>query len=85
MAEVPDLLVTAQFTLRTLLKGDRPAVPTVTKHAIGEACDLLDLALANVLEVTRNLPDLAILDNCLAADRAATCRPDIDGVATSGQ
>lgn len=86
MAEVPDLLVTARFALRTLANGEAPAVSAEAKHVIGEACDLLDQALANVLEVTRNLPDLATLDSLLAADRiAASCPPVIDDGAASRQ
>jgi len=70
MGEVPDLLVTAQFLLRPFAKGQTPATAEDAKRIIGEACDLIDLALANVLDITRNLPDLTnLIDLVAAADR----------------
>ena len=84
MGEVPDLLVTARFTLRALAKREPPAISAEAKQVIGEACNLLDLALANVLEVTRNLPDLAILDDLVTAP-AASSQPPADGAAASRQ
>ena len=70
MGEVPDLLVTAQFLLRPLAKGQGPASGQDAKRIIGEACGLIDLALANVLDITRNLPDLtSLIDLIAAADR----------------
>jgi hypothetical protein len=67
MGEVPDLLVTAQYSLRALAKGEGPAASVEARQMIGAACDLLDVALANVLEVTQNLPDLATLKGRVAS------------------
>ena len=70
MGEVPDLLVTAQFLLKPLAKGQHPVALDDAKRIIGEACDLIDLALANVLDISRNLPDLtSLIDLVAAADR----------------
>lgn len=70
MGEVPDLLVTAQFLLRPFAKGQSPATAEDSKRIIGEACDLVDLALANVLDISRNLPDLtSLIDLVAAAER----------------
>ena len=70
MGEVPDLLVTAQFLLRPLAKGQSPVAADEARRIIGEACDLIDLALANVLDISRNLPDLtSLIDLVAAADR----------------
>ena len=81
MGEVPDLLVTAQFLLRPLAKGHSPASAEDAKRIIGEACDLIDLALANVLDISRNLPDLtSLIDLVAAADRLpAADAPPADG------
>lgn len=62
MGEVPDLLITAQCSLRSLAKGEGPATSAEARQIIGGACALLDAALENVLEVTRNLPDVAPLN-----------------------
>jgi hypothetical protein len=67
MGEVPDLLVTAQFLLKPLAKGQSPATAEDAQRIIGEACDLIDLALANVLDISRNLPDLTRLIGLVAA------------------
>jgi hypothetical protein len=75
MGEVPDLLITAHFSLRALAKGEGPATSAEARQIIGGACALLDAALANVLEVTRNLPDVAPLNG----RRAWTNRIGTDG------
>jgi len=70
MGEVPDLLVTAQFLLRPIARGQTPATAEDAKRIVGEACDLIGLALASVLDVSRNLPDLtSLIDLVAAADR----------------
>jgi hypothetical protein len=84
MGEVPDLLVTAQFLLRPLAKGHSPASAEDARRIIGEACDLIDLALANVLDITRRLPDLtSLIDLVAAANRppAADAPPADSGTA----
>ncbi len=80
MGEVPDPLITAQFSLRALAKGEGPASSAEAKQIIGGACALLDAALANVLEVTRNLPDVAALNG----RRAWTDRIGTDGQPRQG-
>ena len=62
MGEVPDLLMAAQLSLRPLAKGEISGTTAEARQIIGNACDLLHVALANVLEVTRNLPDLSRLN-----------------------
>lgn len=87
MSEVPDLLVTAKVSLTLLAKDPGPAVAVESRRIIGEACDLLDLALAHVLEFTRNLPDLAALSEGLASAerRRASDRPPVNGGAVPRQ
>ena len=57
--EVPDMLVAAQLSLRPLAKGEAPPTSAEARQIVGDACDLLHLALTNVLKVTRNLPGFA--------------------------
>ena len=56
---VPDKLLTAQLSLRPLSHSDLITDPTESIHAIADACDLMHSALADVVEVARNLADMA--------------------------
>ena len=57
ISEVPDMLVAAQLYLRPLANGETYEIPPDARRIIGHACDLLNSALANVLDVTGNLID----------------------------
>ena len=59
MREVPDMLIAAQLSLRPLAKGEAPPTAEEARRIVGDACDLLHLALTNVLQVTRSIPSLA--------------------------
>lgn len=63
MREVPDMLIAAQLSLRPLAIGDAPPTSAEARRIVGDACDLLHLALTNVLEVARNLPQLAPMND----------------------
>ena len=67
MREVPDMLIAAQLSLRPLAKGDTPPTTEEARRIVGDACDLLHLALTNVLRVTRE-PHLDPV-NELSSDR----------------
>lgn len=54
--EVPDMLVAAQLSLRPLAKGEATPTNAEARRIVGDACDLLRVALANLLDVTRTLP-----------------------------
>ena len=58
---VPDKLVTAQLCLRPLSHCG-PDASTESIHAIGDACDLMHSALADVVEVARNLAEVSGID-----------------------
>jgi len=60
MREVPDMLVAAQLSLHPLARGEATPTSAEAKRIAGETCDLLRVALANVVEVTRYLPDLGL-------------------------
>lgn len=59
---VPDKLVTAQLCLRPLSHGDPIAPSPETMLTINDACDLMHSALADVVEVARNLADMSGVD-----------------------
>ena len=59
---VPDKLVTAQLCLRPLSHCDPNTASTESIHAIGDACDLMHSALADVVEAARNLSELSGID-----------------------
>ena len=59
---VPDKLVTAQLSLRPLSHCDPNTASTESIQAIGDACDLMHSALADVVEVARNLAELSGID-----------------------
>jgi hypothetical protein len=63
---VPDKLVTAQLCLRPLGRGD-PTAPAETMLTINDACDLMHSALADVVEVARNLADLSGVESGVSA------------------
>jgi len=58
MREVPDMLIAAQLSLQPLAKGDALPTPEEARRIAGDACELLHLALTNVLQVTRSIPNL---------------------------
>jgi hypothetical protein len=59
---VPDKLLTAQLCLRPLSHCDPIAAPTESTRSISDACDLMHSAVADVVEVARNLADLSGVD-----------------------
>ena len=58
--EVPDMLVAAELSLRPLARGEATPSSAETQRIVGDACNLLRDALANLVEVTRNLPDFPL-------------------------
>jgi len=54
--EVPDMLVAAQLSLGPLAKGESTATSAEARRIVGDACDLLRVALTNLVEVTRSSP-----------------------------
>ena len=64
---VPDKLLTAQLSLRPLSQGDPLATETEITQQIADACDLMHSALADVVEVARNLTQLPGIDEGGAA------------------
>ena len=64
---VPDKLLTAQLSLRPLSHGDPLATETEFTQQIADACDLVHSALADVVEVARNLTQLPGVDEGGAA------------------
>jgi len=59
---VPDQLLTAQLSLRSLSHSDLVTDPTESINTIADACDLIHLALTDAREVARNLADLSDAD-----------------------
>jgi hypothetical protein len=59
---VPDKLLTAQLSLRPLSHGDPLGSETEFTQQIADACDLMHSALADVVEVARNLTQLPGID-----------------------
>jgi len=59
---VPDKLLTAQLSLRPLSHGDPLSAEGELAHVIADACDLMHSALADVVEVARNLTQLPGID-----------------------
>jgi hypothetical protein len=64
---VPDKLLTAQLSLRPLSHGHALANATEFTQQIADACDLMHSALADVVEVARNLTQLPGIDESGAA------------------
>ena len=58
--ELPDMLAAAQLSLRPLAKGETAPSSAEGRRMVGDAYDLLRDALANLAEVTRNLPELPL-------------------------
>jgi hypothetical protein len=50
------MLVAAQLSLRSLAKGRATATSAEAKRIVGDACDLLGVALVNIVQVTKNMP-----------------------------
>ncbi len=63
---VPDKLLTAQLSLRPFSQRDQGAAEMESSQAIANACDLMHSALADVVEVTRNLTQLPGIDQATA-------------------
>ena len=59
---VPDKLLTAQLSLRPLSHGDSITTEVEASRTIADACDLMHSALADVVEVARNLTQLPGVD-----------------------
>ena len=74
MREVPDMLIAAQLSLRPLAKGEVPPTAEEARRIVGDACDLLHLALTNVLQVTRSIPNLAPVHDPKADLKSARTR-----------
>jgi hypothetical protein len=51
------MLIVAQLYLRPLANGETYEIPADARHIIGHACNMLNSALENVLDVTGNLID----------------------------
>ena len=54
--DVPEMLAAAQLSLRPLARGETAPTSAEGRRIVGDACDLLRDALANLVEATRNLP-----------------------------
>ena len=78
MREVPDMLVAAQLSLRPLAKGEAPPTTSEARQIVGDACDLLYLALTNVLKFTRNLPGVVPANADSASPPEAVREPIVD-------
>jgi hypothetical protein len=63
---VPDKLLAAQLSLRHWSHGDSITAETEAGQRIGDACDLMHSALADVVEVARNLTQLPGIDEAAA-------------------
>ena len=63
---VHDKLLTAQLSLRPLSHGDPATAEVESSQAIANACDLMHSALADVVEVARNLTQLPGIDQAAA-------------------
>jgi hypothetical protein len=63
---VPDKLLTAQLSLRPLSQGDSGTAGMEAGQTIADACDLVHSALADVVEVARNLTQLPGVDEAQA-------------------
>jgi hypothetical protein len=68
--EVPDMLVAAQLSLRSLARDEATASSAEAKRIVGEACDLLRVALVNIVQVTQEpagLPSGSCRGQCALA------------------
>jgi hypothetical protein len=72
------MLVAARLSLGPLAKGE--AIPTndEARRIVGDACNLLSVALANIVEATKNLPGfpLGYLSAAVALDSRSERAPD---------
>jgi hypothetical protein len=68
LREVPDLLVAAELSLRPLAKGDVPVTDADARRIVGDACDMLHVASARVLDLMRRMPEWAPLEPAPGAD-----------------
>src|SRR5512141_2604103 len=55
--EVPDMLIAAQLSLGALATGESVATSVEARRIVRDACDLLRVALSNLVEGTRSAPD----------------------------
>ena len=56
IAAIPDKLVAVQLYLRPLCSEDSSVVPADVKQTIDDACAVLHSAIADLMEILRNLP-----------------------------
>src|SRR5262245_24419627 len=59
LRDVPDLLVSAEFSLRPLARGDIPVADLEARRIVGDVCDRLHRASGEVLELMRHAPGLS--------------------------
>ena len=69
---VPDKLLTAQLSLRPLSHGDPITAEMEVERTVADACDLMHSALADVVEVARNLTQLSGVDEASAGFHRVT-------------
>ena len=61
--EVPDMLVAAQLSLGALATGENAATSVEARRIVRDACDLLRVALSNLVEGARSAPDFPLRSN----------------------
>ena len=61
--EVPDILVAAQLSLGALARGESIATSAEARRIVRDACDLLRVAVVNLVEVTRHSPGFPLGSN----------------------
>ena len=61
--EVPDMLVAAQLSLGALATGESVATSVEAQRIVRDACDLLRVALSNLVEDARSAPDFPLGSN----------------------
>jgi hypothetical protein len=67
--EVPDMLVAAQLSLGALAKNESTANSAEARRIVRDACDLLRIALTNLVEGTRSSPGFPLASNVDGADK----------------
>ena len=82
--EVPDMLAAAQLSLRPLAKGETVPTSAEGRRIVGDACNLLRVALENLVEVTRSLPEFPLASGDSRVSRHAArdprMSPRVDGI-----
>ena len=71
IVQIPDKLVSVQMCLEPLCNGGAEGVSAESRKALSEACSLLHSAIADVVEVARDLRGAAALDGQCPTDRGA--------------